>query len=220
MFNNRKPFFPIYITFSKGIQLVWGGNLLAAKGVFRDRTVIRIQGRNNKVLIERGLTRLKGCSISIMGSSNVVHIGRGCKLTNASLHIEDNGGDIEIGCGTIISGNTHMAVIEGKKVTIGKDCLFSANITLRTGDSHSVLEKAGKRINPSKDIMIGIRVWIGNTVIILKGAKINDNCVVAIGSLLTGKEYPSNSIIGGIGGQVLKGEIDWCGERIPIKNQI
>lgn len=191
-----------------------------AKVVFRDKTVIRVRGRNNKILIERGLTRLKGCSINIAGNNNVVRIGRDCKLTNASLHIEDNGGVIEIGCGTIISGSTHIAVIEGRKVTIRENCLFSANITLRAGDSHSVLDKAGGRINPSKDIMIGNHVWIGNTVILLKRTKINDNSVVATGCLLTGKEYPGNSIIGGIGGQVLKSEIDWCGERIPIENQI
>lgn len=188
--------------------------------MFRKKTVISVQGKNNKVLLDSGLTRLDGCSINITGNNNIVRIGKECKLNNVSFHIEDDDGVIEIGERTVIIGNTHIAVIEGKKVVVGEGRLFSPDITLRTGDSHSILDKLGKRINPSKDITIGNHVWIGNKVIILKGTRISDNSVVATGSLLTGKEFPNNSIIGGVGGQVLKSEIDWCGERIPIDNQI
>lgn len=192
--------------------------MLKIKGVFRDKTSINIRGRGNRVFVEKGLTRLINCRITILGDNNTIHIGKGCKLTDASLHIEDDGGVITIGDGTIISGKTHLACIEGQTISIGEGCLFSANITLRTGDSHSIIDKDGKRINPSKDITIGTHVWVGNTVIILKGTIIKDNCVVATGSVLTGKEFPSNSIIGGVGGKVLKEKISWCEERIPMSS--
>lgn len=57
---------------------------------------------------------------------------------------------------------------------------------------------------------------IGNTVIILKGTEVNGDSVIATGEILTGKEFPSNSIIGVLGGTILKSEVDWCSERIPI----
>lgn len=193
------------------------GNLLATKGVFMEKTSFDVKGTGNKICIKNGLTRLQNCRFVIRGDNNIIEVDSGCKLRDASLFIEDSNGCIVIGKDTIIAGNTHLAVIEGKTITIGERCLFSSNVTLRTGDSHSILNKEGKRINPSKDIIIGNHVWVGNTVIILKGTKVNDNCVVATGSILTGKECPANSIIGGVGGNVLKSEVDWCGERIPFE---
>lgn len=194
--------------------------MLEIRGVFRKRTTILCNGTNNKIVVDSGLTRLTNCSIRIIGNNNTIHIGAGCKLNNTSFHIEDNGGRIALGERTIIHGLTHIAVIEGKSVEIGSNCLFSANITIRTGDSHSILDKSGKRINPSKDIMIGNHVWIGNTATILKGTKVNNNSVIATGAILTGKEFPSNCIVGGFGGKILKSEVDWCSERIPIDNPI
>ena len=205
----------IYNLLKKNITRV-GGNLLNIKGVFSDRTTICVQGTNNTIIIEKGLTKLKNCSITIRGNNSTIHIGAGCKFKDVSLYIEDSGGRITIDKDTIIYGKTHIAVIEGKSVAIGERCLFSSNITIRTGDSHSILDKNGKRINPSKDISIGNHVWIGNTVIILKGTKVNEDSVIATGGILTGKEFPSNSIIGGLGGTILKSEVDWCSERKPI----
>ena len=187
--------------------------------MFLERTSISVRGTGNKIIVDNGLTRLKDCSITIRGNNNTINIGAGCKLNKTSLYIEDNGGRITIGKDTIIHGQTHIAVIEGKAVNIGERCLFSANITLRTGDSHSILDKKGNRLNPSKDIMIGDHVWVGNTVTLLKGTIINSNCVIAAGAILTGREFPSNSIVGGLGGNILKSDVDWCSERIPIDNQ-
>ena len=210
----------IYSFFKKNKTQCGGGNLLKIKGVFRERTYICVRGTGNKIIVDKGLTRLKDCSITIRGNNNTINIGAGCKFNKASLYIENNGGRIIIGKDTIIHGQTHIAVIEGKAVNIGERCLFSANITLRTGDSHSILDRKGNRINPSRDIMIGNHVWIGNTVTILKGTRVNNDSVIATGAILTGKEFPSNSIVGGFGGNVLKSEVDWCSERVPIDNQI
>ena len=49
---------------------------------------------------------------------------------------------------------------------------------------------------------------------------INDYSVVVKGGILAGKENPASSIIGGIGGKVLKSDVNWCAERIPVENPI
>ena len=192
-------------------------NYIKEEGVDKRKTEILVKGSGNKILIDGGGTTLIGCSIFISGNNNVIHVSSGCKLSNVSLYMEDDCGRIDIGRDTVISGNTHIAVIEGKKVTIGERCLFSSNITIRTGDSHSILNMEGLRINPSKDVVIADHVWIGNTVIILKGTIIHSDSVVAAGSVLAGGEFPGNSIVGGVGGHVLKSEIDWCERRLPIR---
>lgn len=63
----------------------------------------------------------------------------GGNLVNAHLVIENDKGSIVLKRHVTISGQTEIAVIEGTKVTIGEDCLFSAQINIRTGDSHSIL---------------------------------------------------------------------------------
>jgi len=60
------------------------------------------------------------------------------------------------------------------------------------------------KLGEKKEVIIGKNVWIGSKVIILKGARIGDNSVVAAGSVILGKEYPANSIIGGNPARVLK----------------
>lgn len=86
----------------KNTTRVGGGNLLNIKGVFRDRTTICVQGTNNTIIIGKGLTRLKNCSITIRGNNNTIHIGSGCKFNDVRLYIEDSGGRITIGKDTII----------------------------------------------------------------------------------------------------------------------
>lgn len=117
-----------------------------------------------------------------------------------------------------MTGKTDLAVIEGKCISIGEDCLFSDDIEFRVGDSHSILDyKTRNRLNPSKDITIGKHVWIGHGVKILKGTAVSNNSIIATGAIQTGKQYPNNVIIGGIPAKVLKEGIDWCPERIEIE---
>lgn len=194
------------------------GNSFDIGHAFMKHCSVTITGKNNSVTIAPGLTRLSGLTISIFGSNCQVLIGRGSNIRNTHLVIEDDYGKIVMKEHVTIHGQTEIAVIEGTQVTIGEDCLFSAHINIRTGDSHSILDKnTGKRINPSQDIEIGDHVWIGNDVKILKGVKIGGHSIVGTGAILSGGDYPSHSIIGGIGhGKVLKTEIDWCPQRIKI----
>lgn len=132
------------------------------------RCKIIIHGSGNFIQIGT-LTRLCDTVITITGNNNQISIGDDSLIIDGELYIEDDFGGIEIGEKTNICGRTHLATIEGEKISIGKQCLFSSSIVVRTGDSHSILDEDGNRINPSKSVMIGDHVWIGNQVTILKG---------------------------------------------------
>ena len=124
------------------------------------------------------------------------------------MHQNDN--EIRVGKDFDCHSSTELATLEGTKIIIGNDTLFSSNIKFRTGDSHCVLDASSRRrTNLSKDIILGNHVWVGNSVIVLKGSIIGDNSIIAIGSVLTGKTYPANCIIGGNPAKVIKNNVDW-----------
>lgn len=176
-------------------------------GAFVRRTHIKNNGKNNCLILEKGC-RIYDSQIQFFGENNTVKIEHDCVLKNVDIWISD-GGIIEVGHNTHFSGKTHIACIEGKKVHIGERCLFSDTITFRTGDSHSILDSDGKRINKAKDITIGDHVWIGQQVIVLKGATVGSDSIVGTGSLLTGKTYDSNSIIAGAPAKIVKQHVSW-----------
>lgn len=191
------------------------GNRLELGNVFMKGCTINISGQNNLVKIESGLTRLTNSKLFISGNNCKLLIGASCNLKRSELLVEDDNGSIIIGKHVTIHGPIHLSVIEGTTISIGEDCLISSSISFSTGDSHSVIDKStGLRINPSADIKIGDHVWIGQGVRILKGVTIGDHSIVALGALITSNDYPANSVIGGIGGKVLKTGIDWLAERI------
>ena len=197
------------------VKITGGGNIYSAVSCWISNSKITISGNDNVVLIKKGWTKMDNCRITIRGNNNKIQIMSGVHMKNVSLYIDDSNGEIFIGEKCNLTGMCHIAVTEGTNVFVGEHCLFSQNVSIRTGDSHSIIDNlSGKRINSAKDVVIGNHVWIGHSVTILKGTIIGNDSVVATGAILTAKEYPSNSVIGGVGGRILKQNVTWCSERI------
>ena len=92
--------------------------------------------------------------------------------------------------------------------------MLSSDISLRTGDSHSIITTDGKRINLSKNVYIGNHVWIGMRALVMKGSKILDNSIIGAGSLVTGKFSQKNIMLAGNPAKKIKENVDWKRERI------
>ncbi len=173
-------------------------------------------GKGNCVVIGGEKTAsICNCHIAMHGNNNRVIIEGGVGLKDLTIYCADENCEVRVMEDTQISGKTELAVMEGTKIEVGRDCLFSANITLRAGDSHSVIDATtGERINHSKDIIVGDHVWIGNTVIITKGTVIGNHSVVATGAVVTGKTFPENCAIGGNPAKVIKEGVSWLAQKI------
>ena len=109
-----------------------------------------------------------------------------------------------------------LAALEGTKITIGSDCMIAGPCELRTSDSHSLLDLNGNRLNAAKDINIGDHVWVGTECLILKGANIPSDCVIAAKSLVckTNMKWISFAVYGGNPAKLIKSNINWNKERI------
>lgn len=191
------------------------GNRIEASCALLKKVDIRVDGNNNRILIE-DFSTLKGVSITLYGNDNTVHIGPWCHMIGTELCIENSGNTISIGEHTKILGKTHLAALEGTKIEIGKDCLFSSDIHFRTGDSHSVLDMEGRRINDSRDILIGEHVWVGTKVICLKGAAVPAHSIVGAGALVTKDFSQPHCVLAGNPARVVKTGVDWSLKRIPV----
>lgn len=217
--NNIKlrNFVALIYSFARNHKTIHGkNNHIEKRGAFMSGCKIKIYGSHNKIILTPGgISFLKDVSISIHGNNNMILLGKNISTQRLSFCIEDDNNRIEIGDNFQGGSFSELAAIEGTEIIFGKDCMLSANITVRTGDSHSILNNATQeRINASKSIKFGNHVWIGNTVLIFKGANIGDNSIIAGGAVVTGKTFPTNSIIGGNPARILKENINWKVERI------
>lgn len=176
------------------------------------KTKITIKGSNNSLVFgEKGY--INNSNITIEGNNNKIAIGDKVLFTKMNIHIVNDGNIVNIGKGTTNSG-TDIGCIEGKKIIIGDDCMLSSGIKIINGDSHSIVNPKGKRLNISKDINIGNHVWIGYNTIITKGVTINDNSIVGAGSVVTKSFSNPGIVIGGNPARKLNSDITWLRKTI------
>lgn len=188
------------------------GNKLVIKTTFMKKCKITIIGNNNR--IEFGdMCYLNNTDILITGNNNEIVFGTKVFVNNGNFCLEDNNNRLKIDDRTTFSGTTHLALTEGKCISIGERCLFSSNVVFRTGDSHSIVDDSGNRINPARDIMIGNHVWFTQNTTILKGVEIKNDSIVATGSIVTKAVDKSNVILAGNPAKIVKENINWNIER-------
>ena len=124
--------------------------------------------------------------LMIQKKAKKVIIGKNFRLeSNARLRVIDKG-ELEIGNNCFINCNSYITV-EGK--TIIRDNVLIGTNTMIFDHDHDYKSSNGIRKNPNikGEIYIGNNVWIGAGCIILRGAYIEDDAVIAAGSIVKGK---------------------------------
>lgn len=102
-------------------------------------------------------------------------------------------------------GDRNMIVASGG-LTIGADVMIGPEVMIFT-QNHAIPPIGKKLIEGevvTKKVTIGDDVWIGARAIILPGAKIGKGTVVAAGTIVPGKIYPENVVLGGNPAKIIK----------------
>lgn len=123
-----------------------------------------------------------------------IEIGKKAKLTLGKMVRVRSGSKIkvikgaEVQIGDNASLNHGCMLISHDKIIIGKDVQFGPNVLIYDHD-HDFRAKNGlKELNyKTSPVEIGDNVWIGANTVILRGTRIENNCVVGAGSIIKGE---------------------------------
>jgi len=187
-----------------GVEYAVDGTVLELQSEPKGRVVI--QGERNTLRVGKNVV-LNG-SIWLQGTGTLIEIGDNCIIEGMMRVVRGEGGVIRIGDGTTF-GAVGISLHEAGEVSIGKDCLFSTDIHMDVSDMHPIYDgDTRERINPAKSIKIADHVWLGQRVLVLKGAVIGSGTVVGANSMVVG-ELPENVVAVGSPARVVRQNIIW-----------
>lgn len=187
-----------------------GSNRLQGKSKLLSGSVRIKNGVRNR--IEFGEDAVFRGTIVIAGHDNVVRIGGNCHYRGDIL-VKGNGQVVDFGDHSTSVG-LHILCQEGCNVRIGRHCMFSREIEVRTTDAHSVIDMVtGNRLNMPEDITIGDHVWVGVGAIINKGSAVPRDSIVGARAFVNSKIREEHTVIAGAPAKVVKRGVTWNRER-------
>lgn len=153
-----------------------------------------------------------------------IHLGAHCiigeqvTLTAGLMPDLDLGSEpiLRVGDGVVLGRGSH--VIADTTVTIGSDCYFGPYVYVTStnhsyDDPHQPIGKQWPRMEP---VEIGPGCWIGTGAVILPGARIGRNVVVAAGAVVRG-EVPDHSVVAGAPARVVRSWDEENGWQPPLR---
>jgi len=171
-------------------ELYYPGDKELAKDRARARVLVRSFNETNEVEEEKRMAKLK----ELFGS------------TGERIYIESNfrcdyGYNIHVG--ENFYANFDCTILDGGRVTIGKNCMVAPGVHIYTNTHPVNAEERITEIEYTKSVTIGDNVWIGGRAVINPGVTIGNNVVIASGAVVT-KDVPDNVVVGGNPAKIIK----------------
>ena len=186
------------------------GNSVNLAGMTSGRGTINIKGSGN--VVEFLGDSLFNGNINIQGDNNRVLIGANCAIRGRIL-VKGSKQTVSVGEYTTFQ-SVYILCQEGCDVTIGRWCMFSREIEIRTTDAHSVVDmNSGSRLNKPASIEIADHVWISVGTLISKGVKLPEDSIIGAQSFVNGSFTEPNTVIAGMPAKVVKRGVTWNRNR-------
>lgn len=185
-----------------------------------------VQGVDNSVDVARS-AQSGGFTLDIRGNSNRVSVSAGADVSGFSLKLRDDSNQVEIGPGARLRGEATVRgagslrigarttfersnlICTGANISIGADCMFAADVEIRTTDSHPIFDLVShQRINFPQDVTIEDYVWCGKRVFVVKGSRIGTGSIVGLGSVVSG-ELPAFALAVGVPSRPVRRNVTW-----------
>lgn len=194
-------------------RIVGTDNRLNWKRALLRGTSIRVAGSHN--LVELGeAARLYDVSIDIRGSNCRLSIGDGCILKGASIELSEDETCLSLGSRSTVTESRLVVTDRRARIQVGADCMIALHSQIRCGDGQTIYDMAdGAILNRAEYIEIGDRVWITADCQAMRNIRIGSGSIIASGSVIA-EDVPENVVAGGIPARVIKTGISWRRENI------
>lgn len=178
------------------------------------------ESRHGRFSVKKGLgnqltigkrARFKG-TIEFAGNNNKVILGENCYY-NGEIVVSGNNQTVWFGDNST-ARNVFIFCTENRDVHIGKWCLLSREIEIRTSDAHSVIDRVTRsRVNKPQSIKIGDHVWVGVGAIINKGSIIPSDSIVGAKAFVNRAFDEEGVILTGSPAKIVRRGITWNRKR-------
>lgn len=170
--------------------------------------------RNNRIYFDDSLS--DNIRVILCGKNNELRIAKGVVIENLAITF-GNGGRCSIGENTEVIGAEFL--ISGAAVSVGKDCLFSTGIIVRTHDSHHIFDAVThKRINYPEDIMIEDNVWVGHRAVLMGGARIGCGSIIGACAVTSG-QFGAHVSAAGCPARIIRENVCWSRDNTDYFNR-
>lgn len=165
---------------------------------------IKINGPIKSGMIRIGKRQFFRNSVtSIINVGTMEFEGNCVILGGSTIHVLGENSIIHFGKEVLIGENSKILV--GPRIDIGDFSRIAFGSLIMSADFHYVINiTTGKVSRSMAPIQIGKYNWLGNNVVVKKGTKTPDYCIISNGSMLT-KDYsnePLYTFIAGVPGKV------------------
>lgn len=185
------------------------GNVIEFSGNIQSGVTVTFTGKNNRIVAPEGV-RIARLAVQFDCDNGVLVLGANTKVggIQASIRIGQDS-TVKFGDNINMTGICVITALEGTTVSFGDDVMIATDNQFRGDDAHAIFDiSTGKRVNVSRDVIIGNHVWFANSAVALAGAHVGDGSVVGFRSLVTGK-IPNNCIAVGSPAKVIRRNIAW-----------
>lgn len=162
------------------------------------------------------------------GKSRII-IRNNCRFTDAlyRLYNSEYTSSILINDSCTFESNIEFHANSGKKIVIGRDCMFSHDIDLWAGDGHSVFDVVtGKNVNSvyanqetyRNMIVIGEHVWVSKGSFIMHGTNVGNGSIIGAKSVVKGV-FSNNCTISGNPACMVKQNSAWSRDMVTENHE-
>ncbi|WP_179206817.1 acyltransferase [Microbacterium esteraromaticum] len=139
----------------RGNRICWDGEQIP-------NTRVTFTGSNNTLRVESG-ARIGNLSVQFDANNGLMEVGssRGVPSFSATVRVGEDS-RVLIGRNVSTTSTVGISATEGTTISLGEDCMLAIGVQLRADDGHPIFDvHTEKRVNVSRDIVIGAHVWLG-----------------------------------------------------------